>query len=167
MNSNETVKKWTRVDTQSTAQAAEIVAKDTSNTSACISSILSSELYELPILVPNVEDKKENTTRFLVLAQNASSSPSRVEGQHYITSLMFVLGHNDPGALCQALDLFRRNNVNLHSIASRPSGRAQWEYVFFVEIEGHSSDDAVTQSLRELKSNCSQTATLGLFSREQ
>lgn len=170
MNNNDFAKKWATIDAKSTADAARIVAQDSSNTTACISSVLSAELYGLPIAVPNVEDRKENTTRFLVLARSGVSShdstPSIGDLRRYITSLMFMLNHNDPGALCDALDSFRRNSVNLHSIASRPSGRAQWEYVFFVEVEGHSLTESVHNSIEALQRSCTQTAVLGLFVRE-
>lgn len=169
MKSNDVIRKWATIDAQSTADAAKIVAEDSSNTSACISSLLSAELYGLPVVVANVEDRKENTTRFLVLARSGLRDIVDVpptDGSRHITSLMFMLNHNDPGALCDALDSFRRNGVNLHSIASRPSGRAQWEYVFFVEVEGHASEEGVRNSLQALQRSCTQTAVLGLFVRE-
>lgn len=165
LNSSDAVKSLSRVDTSSTAAAAELVANDKTNTSACISSSLSAELYGLPIIVPNVEDKKENTTRFLVLGKTGSLLNKEISEDKFITSIMFILNRNDPGALCEALNSFRVNDVNLTSIASRPSGRNQWEYVFFVEFEGHASDLNVKQSLLDLETSCSQVAALGLFTR--
>lgn len=162
---NEQVRTWTTIDTDSTAKAAQIVAQDASNTSACIGSLLSAELYDLLVAVPDVEDKKDNTTRFLVLARRERAT--RVADTPCVTALMFVLNQNEPGALCEALDSFRRNRVNLHSIASRPSGRAQWQYAFFVEVDGDASSDNVAQSIRALGESCSHTAVLGLFVRKE
>lgn len=165
-------KTWTRVDVLSTAEAAERISHDPTNTSACISSLASAELYGLPIMVPNVEDKKENTTRFLVLGrkegQKDGSGLDNGSGKRdgvFITSVMFVLDHNNPGALCEALFSFKQKNLNLRSIASRPSGRAQWEYVFFVEVEGHFQEGRVSESLCLLEASCSLVAVLGLFLR--
>lgn len=162
---SEAVKSLSRVDTPSTAAAAEMVSNDKTKTTACISSSLSAELYGLPILIPNVEDKKENTTRFLVLGKPGLLADLRAKGDKYISSIMFILNRNDPGALCEALNSFRVNNVNLTSIASRPSGRNQWEYVFFVDLEGHVTDNNVKQSLLDLQTSCSQSAILGLYTR--
>lgn len=169
LNSSNDIKRLTRIDTPSTAEAAKIVSEDTSNSSACISSSLSAELYHLPVFVHNVEDMKENTTRFLVLGAESVNNdvPEDLGGAKYITSLMFTLNGNDPGALCEALYSFKVNNVNLHSIASRPSGKAQWEYVFFVEVEGHMCEEQVKKSLKDLQASCSQTVVLGLFVREK
>lgn len=165
LKSSDAIKNASRVDTPSTAAAAEMVANDKTNRSACISSSLSAELYGLPIFATNVEDKKENTTRFLILGAPDLNLNSDSSKKNFFSSIMFILNRNDPGALCEALNSFKVNDVNLTSIASRPSGRNQWEYVFFVEFEGHISDENVKHSLLNLKTSCSQSAILGLFSR--
>lgn len=151
-----------RVDTSSTAKAAELVKSDATNLSACISSEMSAKLYDLPIRGSSIEDVLENTTRFLVLGYSPMPFSKNAL---MITSLMLVLNNNDPGSLCSALDSFRANDVNLTAIASRPSGITQWEYVFFVEAEG-SLDAAKMQHLvKSLKESCTKVVVLGSFER--
>lgn len=151
-----------RVDTSSTAKAAELVKNDATNLSACISSEMSANLYDLPIRGSSIEDVLENTTRFLVLGY--SSIPVS-KNAPMITSLMLVLNNNDPGSLCSALDSFRTNDVNLTTIASRPSGITQWEYVFFVEAEGGLDTAKMQKLVESLKESCTKVVVLGTFER--
>lgn len=159
---------YTAIDTSSTAKAAETVHNDTSNTSACISSRISADMYELPVKYKEIEDSKENTTRFLVLGYGSklqALDDSKDASPSCITSFMFVLNHNDPGALISALNSFKANNINLTSINSRPSRKTQWQYVFFVEAEGNSESESMQNSITELKKSVTQLAVLGSFAR--
>lgn len=162
-------KKITRLDADSTSKAAEIVYNDKSGTSACISSKISADLYKLPILFENVENSSNNTTRFLVLGYDEIKSHTPPEGsshpETYVTSIIFTLDHDDPGALCAVLDTFRRYNINLTSINSRPSHLKQWQYVFFVELIGSIDDENVSDSINDLTSNCLTLEVLGSFQR--
>ena len=165
----------TRIDTSSTAQAAEMVAADTENTSACISLKASADLYGLPICAAEIEDVKGNTTRFLVLGHekiassdedNENDKPKTPGNEQVsLTSVMFVLNHDDPGALCLALDSFKHNKVNLTSIASRPSGQTRWQYVFFIEAEGDIESTPMQRSVESLKQSCETVVVLGSFLR--
>lgn len=164
----------TRIDTSSTAHAAEKVAADTENASACICLKASADLYQLPVRAAEVEDVKGNTTRFLVLGhatpllpetENKTETETSENSEISLTSTMFVLNHDDPGALCQALDSFRNNNVNLTSINSRPSGQSRWQYVFFAEAQGDIEEPKMQQSIEELKTCCETVVVLGSFSR--
>lgn len=163
--------KITKIDTDSTSRAAELAINDESGTSACISSKISADLYKLPILFENVENIENNTTRFLILGYNKIPynipTPKDVIEQpiSYITSLIFTLNHDDPGALCVALDSFRKFNVNLTSINSRPSHLKQWQYVFFVELNGSTDDVNVSNSISRLSNNCLELVVLGSFER--
>ncbi|CAH2352318.1 putative prephenate dehydratase [[Candida] railenensis] len=155
-----------QVDCSSTSRAAELVYQDDTNTTACISSKLSADIYKLPVMYPNVEDIANNTTRFLVLGyEKPPPSSTEDKDQKYITSVLFTLNHNDPGALCTALDILRRHGIDMTSINSRPSHLKQWQYVFFVEMQGCIERDAnVRAGLTELGENCSLTV-LGSFER--
>lgn len=158
--------KVTRVDTSSTAVAAEMVFKDATNTSACISSRMSGSLYNLQIKQENVEDLSGNTTRFLVLGHGPSLAPEIVnEKNTSMTMLLFKLNGDDPGALCSALSSFKEHGINLQSIASRPSKQTPWEYVFFVEAQEDSSSEHFRKSLRLLHESCETVVVLGLFVR--
>lgn len=155
--------KYTTIDTASTAKAAELVKNDDSNTSACISSQMSAHLYGIPIKEPEIEDFKGNTTRFLVLGYKAASSAEKAEKN--ITLLMFVLDHDDPGALCLALGAFQKNNVSLTSISSRPSGRTRWQYVFYVEAAESADKETMKASIESLRHHCTFLAIVGSFAR--
>ncbi|GEQ72753.1 hypothetical protein JCM33374_g6441 [Metschnikowia sp. JCM 33374] len=172
--------KYSRIDTNSTAQAAEKVFEDPTNTSACISSKMSGQLYNLPTKAAEIEDLKGNTTRFLVLGYGpmlSSESDSHKDvsleekdvGAHgkpsCVTSLVFVLNDNDPGALCEALNAFKSNAVNLTAITSRPSKVTSWEYVFFVEAEGPGDSLPMRRSVEMLHEHCSKVAVLGSYLR--
>lgn len=176
--------KYSKIDTASTAQAAEFVNNDNSNTSACISSQMSAHLYGVPVKAEAIEDFKGNTTRFLVLGYSSAEKlprggsgvpngqddlgekdPQDSKKDNDITLLMFVLDHDDPGALCLALGAFQQNNVNLVSISSRPSGRTRWQYVFYLEAAGNAESEAMRSSIDLLKSHCTQLAIVGTFSR--
>lgn len=153
-----------RQNTNSTAEAALVVAADTSNTSACICSRICSKICDLPVVSENIEDIKGNTTRFLVLGYKDIPAADLLLG--FLTSIMFVLNHNDPGALVTALDSFKMSNVNLTSIASRPSGLSKWQYVFFVEAEGAAGDEAMNNSITHLSGVCTHVVVLGSFVRD-
>lgn len=155
-------RKYSRIDTSSTSKAAELVADDKTNTSACISSQLCSLIYKLPVLNHNIEDNSKNTTRFLVLSKRALEDDN--EKFPYITSIMFTLRNDDPGTLCGALDSFRQHGVNLTAISLRPSHIKQWQYVFFVEIIGSERDENVQQSLTSLRQDCN-VVIVGSFRR--
>lgn len=163
---------YSRIDTNSTAQAAEKVYEDSTHTSACISSQMSGRLYNLPTKAAEIEDLKGNTTRFLILGrgniiynENDPEPVNSSEPKKCLTSLVFVLNHDDPGALCEALDAFKTNKVNLTSISSRPSKATPWEYVFFVEAEGEANSTQIQNSVTQLREHCLKVAVLGLFVR--
>lgn len=158
--------KYTKIDTASTAKAAEMVKQDPSNTSACISSKMSAHLYGVPVKVPEVEDFKGNTTRFLVLGyENLPPRDASKDTKQDVTLLMFVLDHDDPGALCLALGAFQTNNVNLTSISSRPSGFTRWQYVFYLEAAANAESTAMKASIDLLRPHCTHLSIVGTFAR--
>lgn len=153
----------TRVDTSSTSKAAEIVKLSHEKGAACISSAMCSKLYNLPTVKANVENDQGNTTRFLILGEQAL--PVKSEHSKFITSLIFTMSQDqEPGSLCSALMVFQQNNVNLITINSRPSREKNWHYAFFVEVVGSLGDGRVRKAIEELGEVC-QVVTLGSFER--
>lgn len=110
------------------------------------------KLKAVPISV-----EQENRTRFLILAL---VPPSR--GRRNKTSLMFAL-KDKPGALHDALVPFKRYRINLTKIESRPSKRKAWEYLFFVDFEGHELEPRVKRALHALEKNVSDLRILGSY----
>jgi len=126
---------------------------------AAIASMAAGELYEVPVLQANIEDDSANTTRFLVIGQQ-DAPPS---GQDK-TSLM-VSNPNKPGALHRILTPLAERNVSMTRIESRPSKAALWEYVFFIDIEGHSEEAHVKQALERLETEAGFLRLLGSYPR--
>lgn len=134
-------------EVSSTSKAAEIVSKDTTGTWAAVSSQLAAELHGLDLLGKSIEDRSDNTTRFLILGKNPTppthwqlkkpSTPRK--GSKSLVS--FKVPHDSPGALAEVLGCFQPFNLNLTSINSRPSLVKPFQYIFFIEFEGHKHDD--------------------------
>jgi prephenate dehydratase len=157
-----------RHDTSSTSRAAELVAEDNSGTSAAICSVLAAELYGLDVLVSNIEEKKGNMTRFLIIQNSASSpplpSPSMPQSgsSSWKTLLAFAPPQTgSPGALAEALQVFGKHGINLTSMNSRPSGERAWHYIFFVEFQGRSGDGKVDIVVQELQAVVAKSKVLG------
>lgn len=141
-----------QVETASTAAAAE-VARDP--TTAAIATESAAEIYDLPVLARHVEDASTNLTRFFVVGPHASGPTG-----HDRAAIVFGV-QNRIGALQQALQSLAENGVNLSRIESRPSRRRLWEYVFFVDVDGHPSEDRIRQALQTLSSACTFVRVLG------
>ncbi|HTL52207.1 MAG TPA: prephenate dehydratase [Planctomycetota bacterium] len=139
----------------STVEAIEWAAKDP--TLAAIGSTLAARIHDVPILYRNIEDVPDNITRFLIIGQK---SPGR-SGKDK-TSLMFAI-KDAPGALYQMLGGFEKYKVNMTRIESRPSKRKAWEYIFFVDLQGHIEDPEVAEALVELEGRCKHIEVLGSY----
>ncbi|MFQ5481837.1 MAG: prephenate dehydratase, partial [Nitrospinaceae bacterium] len=125
----------------STAAAAEKASHDKS--AAAVAGRLAAELFDLKILAEHIEDQARNTTRFLIIgAQSAKKAKANK------TSIMFSI-KDEAGSLLKILQLFARNEINLTKIESRPLRNRPWEYLFFVDFEGH-VDDAKTRKVVEV-----------------
>lgn len=139
----------------SNAEAARMVAAEPA--AAAIASRRASELFELNMLASNIEDDPKNTTRFLVLSKH-DVAPS---GQDK-TSLL-VAAKNQPGAVVALLEPFARHKVSMTKFESRPSKTGVWEYVFYIDIEGHHQDSAVKNALAEIDQRASLLKVLGSY----
>lgn len=141
--------------TSSTAQAAELAEKDP--TAAAIANELAAEIYHLNLLVRRIEDSPNNYTRFLIIGRSTAGRTGCDK-----TSIMFSIKHK-AGALAEILRIFATHGLNLTRIESRPSRQRVWEYVFFVDLEGHLKDAHVAQALEEASTNCIFLKTLGSY----
>ena len=155
------LKQTERQDVSSTSKAAEFVAEDISGTTAAISSRIAAELNGLNVLAENIEDIEGNSTRFFVLQRKQDVLPSdevgrdeASEGCRWKTLVSFTLNHSEAGLLADCLEVFRKHDLNLTSINTRPSGEAPWHYIFFVEFNGNrlpiGRGGAVNEALEEL-----------------
>jgi len=126
----------------SNGKAAELAAQDTTGTVAAVGPRIAGEVYRLNVLADNIQDIAGNVTRFLVLARSASEGATGRDK----TAVVFSI-RDRVGALRDLAEAFATNAVNLSSIQSRPSKRRAWDYVFFIEMDGHISEAAVQRAL--------------------
>ncbi|KAK4501972.1 hypothetical protein PRZ48_007782 [Zasmidium cellare] len=164
------LKSTERQDVSSTSKAAELVAQDTTGTSAAISSKIAAEMNGLSVLAEGIEDREGNSTRFFILRHAASPSPTpppSIDPSHFKTLISFTVSHTSPGALADSLAVFKAHDLNLTSINTRPSGEGgrAWQYIFFVEVmgrkEGEGEGGKVNEALRELGGVCRGWRWLG------
>jgi chorismate mutase/prephenate dehydratase len=128
---------------------------------AAIAGRVAAEVYGLPVLFADIEDHPDNTTRFLVIGDK-TFQPS---GHDKTTLLVSQRKTDAPGALYLLLEPLARNAISMTRIESRPSRRGKWDYVFFIDIEGHARDEAVARALADLKHRASLFRVLGSYPR--
>ncbi len=124
---------------------------------AAVSSQLAAELSGLKVIRRGIQDREENATRFIVIAEQ-DAPPSGSDK----TSLFFSTPH-ERGALRKVLEVFDEEAINLTRIESRPAQKKRWEYVFFVDLEGHRTDPAVARALERLQTQCGMLRVLGSY----
>lgn len=146
------------VETESTSAAVLQALGDRQG--AAIASRLASEIHGLPVVEAGIEDHPENTTRFIVVGTGANIPTGRDK-----TSVLFSTQHR-PGALHAALAPFASAGINLLRIESHPARDRMWQYLFFVDLEGHAEDRAVKDCLRKLKRKTAFLKVLGSYPRE-
>jgi chorismate mutase/prephenate dehydratase len=152
-----TFKEAQTVPVASSAKAAQLAADEPD--AAAIGSTVAAELYGLRIVCENIEDNTNNITRFLVISREDAKPTGEDK-----TAILFSTAHK-AGALADVLEVFKRYNINLTNIESRPSKKRQWEYYFFVDFVGHRTDKQVQKGLEEARKHCLQLSILGSFPR--
>ncbi|MEW6607249.1 MAG: prephenate dehydratase [bacterium] len=143
------------IEVSSTAEAARRASLE--KTSAAIASQLAVSIYNLNIVIKGIEAGKENYTRFLVIGREISAPTSNDK-----TSILFSI-KDRVGALHDMLIPFAKYKINLTKIESRPSGKQPWEYIFFLDLQGHIKDKNVQLALEELKNLCLVLKLLGSY----
>jgi chorismate mutase/prephenate dehydratase len=135
-------------------------ARDERGTAA-IAGRSAAEIYGLYLLADEIEDRPDNTTRFLVVGRKLFSASGADR-----TTLMFSgSGPGDPGALFRLLEPLAKHGVNMTRIESRPSRKRKWDYIFFIDVEGHVSDAPVAAALAELEERATLFRVLGSYPR--
>jgi chorismate mutase / prephenate dehydratase len=149
-----------RVPVASNAEAARLAADDPE--SCAIAGEAAARLYELNILAANIEDEPNNTTRFLVLAGH-DSGPSGADKTSFVCS-----AQNKPGAVHDLLTPLKTHGVSMSKFESRPArgfGGSRWEYVFFVDVEGHRQEARIARALDDLRGQVGFLKELGSYPR--
>lgn len=144
-----------RIHAASNADAARLAAED--KNAAAVAGKKAAELFELTICAENIEDHPNNTTRFLVIgAQDVA-----VSGKDKTSLVMST--RNRPGAVHDLLGPLAKHGVSMSRLESRPSRAGLWEYVFYVDIEGHQQDAKVAKALAELREKAAFLKVLGSY----
>ena len=129
--------------------------------SAAIAGQTAAEVYGLTVLAAEIEDRADNTTRFFVIGRKLFA-PSGADR----TTLIVSVGHTDaPGALFRLLEPLARHRISMTRIESRPSRKRIWDYVFFIDFEGHADERHVKKALAALRKRASLFRVLGSYPR--
>lgn len=146
-----------KITVASNAEAARR-ARDEEGTAA-LAGDAAADVYELRVLFENVEDQGDNTTRFLVIGRK-TFPPS---GQDKTSVLVSSTSTKGPGVLMHLLEPLAKHSINMTRIESRPSRKRKWDYVFFVDVDGHADDAPVKTALGQMKQASDLFRILGAY----
>lgn len=158
--------------TGSTSHAARLAGEF--EEMAAIASPEAAEKYGLKVLLSNVQDRKENHTRFIVVRaeepgkhgifgyRGEDKDAERIRGRCK-TSLIVYLAKDRPGALYELLGAFAKRGVNLTKIESRPSKKELGDYYFYIDFEGSASDALIKDALEDIKAKADMLKVLGSY----
>src|SRR5438309_1628451 len=144
-----------RVPQTSNAEAARMAAKE--KNAAAIGPEIAAERYRLRVLARAIEDDPRNRTRFLVLGSH-DAGPSGKDR----TSLVMTT-HNRPGSLHELIASFSTHGVNMSRLDSRPARTGQWEYYFYIDLEGHQQDEKLAKAVAELRDKAPFVKVFGSY----
>ena len=143
------------IDVSTTAKGAQLCAEESN--SAAIASSLAAEVYDLNIIAEHVEDNTQNRTRFLIVGFNEPAPSGKDK-----TSIMFSVHHRS-GSLFHAMSVFDKYDINLTMIESRPTKLTPWEYVFFIDFQGHIKETHIQKALSALNEHTLFIKVLGSY----
>lgn len=143
------------IEVNSNAEAAKIASSR--QDIAAIAGEAAAQIYNLPILKQNIEDQSDNTTRFVIIGHLALVATTEDK-----TSLL-ISTKNHAGALYRIIEPFAKHDISMSRIESRPSRQGLWDYLFFIDIDGHQTDQKITTALKELTSRVTMLKILGSY----
>lgn len=144
-----------RIAVSSNSEAANMASADA--TSAAICGVQAVEIFGLKVISKNIEDMVNNTTRFMVIGDMTVAASG-----HDKTSLLLST-RNQPGSLLSLLSPLAENKISMNKIESRPSPDRLWDYVFFIDIDGHQDDEHVARALKGLQAQAALFKILGSY----
>ena len=145
------------IPTYDTAGSVKMLREKGLKDAAAVASEKAAEIYGMKILVKEIEDIPTNYTRFFVISKNDSPSTGKDK-----TSIIFAAAHT-PGSLYHALGEFAKRNINLTKIESRPTKQKAWEYNFYLDFEGHRTEENCTAALKALEKSRTFLKILGSY----
>ena len=147
-----------------TAGSAKYISVNKDKKEAAIASKESAKIYNLDVLASNIEDEKENVTRFLIFSKKILQPD--LDKNKYITSILFKL-KSKPAALYSALSGFAIQGVNLTKLQSYPEKNSFTSYFFLCDLDGHLEEPKVKKSLEELGLHCEDMHILGVYEADK
>lgn len=144
-----------RIAVSSNAEAAKRLKGEWN--AAAIAGSMAAELYGLKMIAEKIEDQPDNSTRFLIIGQQAVLQSGADK-----TSIVVAM-RNEPGALHNLLEPFHRHNIDLTRVETRPSRTGAWTYVFFIDFVGHVDDPMISEVMKEVASRCADLKLLGSY----
>lgn len=144
-----------QIDVSSNAEAARLASEE--KDAAAIAGEMAAEIYDLNTVAGNIEDEPDNTTRFLIIGER------EVPASGVDKTSMLISTNNKSGSLHAMLEPLAKNGISMTRIESRPSRQGMWNYVFFVDIEGHVDDANVAKAISELEEAASVVKVLGSY----
>jgi prephenate dehydratase len=154
-----------RVPFYDTAGSVKMIMEEKLGDAAAIASSVAAEIYGANILRRSLEDDRRNFTRFFLLRRPGDARrarPSSGDAREWKTSLVFST-RNTPGALFRALSAFALRDINLAKIESRPLRGRPWEYMFYLDLLGHTSERSVQKALGHLEELADFLRVLGCY----
>ena len=143
------------VDVTSNSRSAQMAAVDSEGAAICTE--IAAEIYKIPVVARHIEDSPHNRTRFLVIGKNEPAPSGKDK-----TSIFFSVRHK-AGALLRSMAAFDAHNINLTMIESRPTKQMPWEYVFFIDFQGHIKEENVAHALKMLEEQSLFVTVLGSY----
>ncbi len=153
-----------RIAVNSNAEAARLASME--DGAVAIASNAAAQIYQLKILAEKIEDEPDNTTRFIILGKqqvDSSHSDAMEESTAIDKTSIMVTSANQSGALHSLLKPIAENGLSMTRIESRPSRSGLWQYLFFIDIDGHQSDPVVAKALAEIEQQASIMKILGSY----
>jgi chorismate mutase / prephenate dehydratase len=144
-----------QIPTSSTASAAQLAGKK--KTAAAIAGCLAAEVNQLNILAKKIQDRSDNHTRFLIIGKEKAK-----KARHNKTTVMFSI-KDEAGSLLSVLEMFARHKINLTKIQSRPLRNRTWEYLFYLDFDGHVDDSNVQKVIDDLSRQSLFMKVLGSY----
>lgn len=145
------------IPTYDTAGSAKMIKQENLNNAGAIASKRVSTIYGMNLLAEGIETNPQNFTRFFAISKSRSNhtGPSK-------TSIIFRT-KNIPGALYKGLGAFANRDINLCKLESRPARDTPWEYIFYLDFEGHAEDKNCSEAIMELETKCAFLKLLGSY----
>ena len=143
-----------KIPVSSTSYAASLAQKESDT--ACICNEICKDLYGLEIVSDNIQDIKDNKTRFILLSKSKNSRETKK------TSIVFST-KDEPGALYKILGMFSIAEINLTKIESRPAKTKLGDYIFFVDLEGDEKNEKIKLTLANIANYCDEFRILGSY----